>query len=256
MLSLVALAMVSAAAFGQRKYTTDFPAGKKVLSITVTSADLKVTTHSGSNIEVIATGDDWEDPRDDERAEGLKLISAVGEDNTEIGMYELREDGMVSLTQLGNRSRSYEVRVPKETSLILNESTWQGDGFVVEGVSGEVEVTTKNGDIVLRNVTGPIVANAMNGDIDVIFASVSQSNPTSINATNGAIDITFPTATKAELKISTMNGEIFSNLDMAMERKENELSMIGGSSIKGTLNGGGVRMDLRAMNGDIYLRKK
>jgi hypothetical protein len=68
---------------------------------------------------------------------------------------------------------------------------------------------------------------------------------------SGFIDLAFPAEDKADFKISTITGTIYSNIDMRADGK----SRSGGSDISSAYNGGGKAVDLKTISGDIYLRK-
>ena len=241
-------------AAAQQEYRTEFPDRQnKVLALTITNGEVTVKTHSEDNVLIRIKGERWNDPSTSERAQGLQMISAEGQDNTQVGLYEVKEGGVLSLTQLGRMDREFEVFVPKSASVRLIESGWYGSGdFKVEGVGGEVEIEAKNGDVMLREVTGPLVIDALNGDVDIIFSSVNQSQPMSVNATNGAIDVTFPAAAKGEIHMRALNGEVFTDLNLEVSNRDNGY----GTNMTGKLNGGGVKIDLSALNGNIFLRKR
>jgi len=252
MMTAALAALVSGSVWAQKTYTATFPnSSNRVLSLAMNNGDVEVSTHDRDDV-VIMLGD-WEDPREDERAQGLKMISSYGEDNTSIGLYEVKEGDVLSFTQLGKKDQTFEILVPKDASVRLKENGWTGSSdFVILGVGGEIEVEAKNGDVVMKDISGPIVVTAQNGDVDVVFSEVSQKGPMSVNAQNGAIDITFPASTKSDLKLRSYNGEIFTDLDIKISTTDSGW----GSSIDGTLNGGGVSIDLNAMNDNIFLRKK
>jgi hypothetical protein len=103
--------------------------------------------------------------------------------------------------------------------------------------------------------------HTINGDIKTEFNRLNQESPSSITSINGDLEILVPSATKADLKMGTMHGEIYTDCDIEFEKKEKENDsdwvMIGGhSNNKGKLNGGGVELTLNSINGSIYLRKK
>jgi hypothetical protein len=129
----------------------------------------------------------------------------------------------------------------------------------VQSFSGELEIKTMTDGISLKDVTGPLTVNSMSGPITIVFSSVSQSAPITITSYSAEIDITMPSSTKANLKMSSMNGDIYTDFDIEFnEEKDNKgLRYIGGgSNISGTVNGGGVDIMLKALSDNIYLRKK
>ncbi len=84
---------------------------------------------------------------------------------------------------------------------------------------------------------------------------------------NGNIDLTLPEDTKADLKMRTENGDVYTDFDVKM-RPLNEPPAAddqrdrGGRyraqitrNTFGSINGGGPEYDLRTFNGQIYVRK-
>ena len=137
-------------------------------------------------------------------------------------------------------------------------SPFADDKLEVEDFGGELEISTLNSDVALMKITGPVVLDMVNGNIDLVFSSVNQNSPMSIKTINGDIDISFPSNAKAGLEMSSLHGDIYTDLDIKVNReKEEGLKFIGGmSNIDGTLNGGGVEMSISTINGNIYLRSK
>lgn len=84
---------------------------------------------------------------------------------------------------------------------------------------------------------------------------------------NGDVDITLPPATKANLKMRTDNGEIRSDFEIQLRpispptvedsrnRGAGNLRIQTGKTTNGTINGGGPDVDLRTLNGNVYIRK-
>jgi DUF4097 and DUF4098 domain-containing protein YvlB len=93
--------------------------------------------------------------------------------------------------------------------------------------------------------------------MEMFMDELSQMGPTSISLVSGFIDITMPDDSPADLYLSSISGEIYTNLDVEImgNNKENMQRLGGGRNIRGTLNGGGVEVNLKTISGDIYLRK-
>ena len=217
--------------------------------------EVEFVGHSGSGVIIQASAADKEDS---ERAEGLKLINGLGlEDNTGLGL-NISKDGEANVIQeLSSRnSRGYIIQVPKGVTIVYEHSSSHGDDVVFKNILGEIESTTNHNDVLLENVTGPITINTVNGDIDGSFTNVNQANPISIVSSHGDIDIGIPENTKANLKIDTSWGEIYSDLNIAVNREEGNMKSYGGNNVVGTLNGGGVSFQVKSTHGSIYLRKK
>jgi hypothetical protein len=197
-----------------------------------------------------------------DRADGLKSLYGSGaEDNTNIGLEVTTIGNTIEIIGASKQAEDahYTFKVPKGINVKVDyRSPYASDDIKVRNFSSELEVNMLNPDIKLDNVTGPVILNLTNGDVEIDFGTVNQNSPISINATNGIIDITLPANTPANISMSTINGEIFTNFDLDFAKKEKSgLSYIGGGQkIKGKINGGGVDIKLVTINDNIYLRKK
>lgn len=105
-------------------------------------------------------------------------------------------------------------------------------GFTVYVPAGvDLSVETINGNITITGPVGAVRAHTISGFVDM---SVKPDS-------------------KADLKFSTISGNMYSNLNLDIEGKHN-LPKVGGN-VTTTLNGGGRSIDLETISGDIYLRK-
>jgi DUF4097 and DUF4098 domain-containing protein YvlB len=139
------------------------------------------------------------------------------------------------------------------------------DGEVtVENVTGELEVNNVNDKITLTNISGSVVANTVNGDVNVTFKSVDPKASMAFSTLNGDVNVTLPADTKANLKLKSDNGDVFSDFDIDIDKtpskvdKTNEPGMYKIKKddwVYGKINGGGPEMMMKNMQGDIYVKK-
>jgi hypothetical protein len=198
-----------------------------------------------------------------EKAEGLKPLLSGGVDNSGIGLNVDKSGGVLKITSGSRESEdaNYTFLVPGKVAVKVDLSDpWAYDDLLVEDFGGELEIEALNPDIELTNITGPVTLHAINGNLDLTFDNVNQESPTSISAINGDINFIIPGSTSASFSLSTIHGEIYTDLDINVEQDEDEdedLHYVGGHrDVNGTLNGGGVEINLNAINGNIYIRKK
>lgn len=92
----------------------------------------------------------------------------------------------------------------------------------------------------LKTISGQVEIKGTTGKMDV-------------NSISGFIDYAAPTACKAKIKISTITGNVYSNLKFD-EQKDREMKWVG-SDYNLVLNGGGPEIALKTISGDIFLRK-
>jgi hypothetical protein len=92
----------------------------------------------------------------------------------------------------------------------------------------------------LKTISGQVEIKGTTGKMDV-------------NSISGFIDYSAPSACKAKIKISTITGNVYSNLKFD-EQKDKEMKWVG-SDYNLVLNGGGPEIALKTISGDIFLRK-
>ncbi|MEM1258687.1 MAG: DUF4097 family beta strand repeat-containing protein [Bacteroidota bacterium] len=189
-----------------------------------------------------------------EKAKGLRLVGVGGTVNTNVGFNVVEEGNALIVTNL-RKNESAKIYLPKNQKVAVT-STWNGN-ISIDGFSDEIEATCElNGGMKLNNISGPLTASSLNGEIDVIFDTISQDSPTSLNTTNGAIDVSLSGNTSADISMSSWNGDMYSNFDIKSSSDKDGLKKVSSRRTNGTINGGGVSITLKSTNGNIYLRKK
>ena len=192
---------------------------------------------------------------------GMKRLSG-----STSGLEVEEEDNVVQIsTQSWKAATDLVIQVPVASSLEIQSSM---DGaVVVEGVNGEIDINNINGPVTLRSVSGNTLVHTVNGDIDVVLARVAADKPLSFSTMNGDIDVTLPGDVKANLKMKTEQGEVYSDFDIDMTRQparseasekteQGKYRITFDKSLYGVINGGGQEMGFNTFSGDIYIRKK
>jgi DUF4097 and DUF4098 domain-containing protein YvlB len=172
------------------------------------------------------------------------------------------ENNVVTVRMQHSQSPALIISVPPDTSLKLH--TMYGE-IAVEGVKGELDVDSMNGQITLANVSGSVLANTMNGAMKITMDSVDPGKPLSFSSMNGTIDVTLPADFKANVKLRTDRGKIYSDFDFKLgpgaitqqnDTADGKFKVKMDRTITGAINGGGTEATFKTYNGTIYLRKK
>mgnify|MGYP001107434294 CR=1 FL=1 len=219
------------------------------------NTEVSIEGHNGNELIINASG--YEAPP--KRADGLRPLYSGGTDNSGIGLSINEENDQVTILKVGRNDVDYNFKIPKSTTVVIEEVNYAGGDIEIKNLSGEIEIKTTNSDVVMEDVSGPIVANSVSGDIDVMFSTVNQQKPTSITIVSGDVDITLPSQTAANLNLGSVSGEVYTNFDIALDQEqEGEVGLVRmsmGRPIEGTINNGGVDMQVKTVSGNIYLRK-
>ncbi|MCF8369486.1 MAG: DUF4097 domain-containing protein [Bacteroidales bacterium] len=141
----------------------------------------------------------------------------------------------------------------------VNASTSCGN-VKVNNIKGDVDLQTTKGDIKMTVVTGNIIAGTSEGDIRFDECEGSIAGRTSIGDIKGDLE-----KLTGRLKLVTRSGDIDANIpagvgmDMKLKGKEmtvpnlDKAAKITENQIYGTINGGGIPVELSTQNGNVKL---
>ncbi|GAB3781154.1 hypothetical protein GCM10028818_34680 [Spirosoma horti] len=238
-----------------QEYKTKLANAKdRKVTIEMDATSLKIEGHNSDDVIILASSG-YEAPP--ERAKGLKPIYNTNVDNSGIGLAVTTENGGLRIEKATRKQIKYTIKLPRKVALLYQEVNWQGSNVSITNMDGDLEIKTNNASIDLNNVTGPIVANTINGEVKIVYSTLSQEKPTAISTINGPVDITLPANAKANLKLRSINGEMYTDFDLGVKTSKDGMSKVGGGhDIDGTTNGGGVEMQLKTISSNIYIRKQ
>ena len=235
------------------------PGRPGTVRVTLTNGNGGITIHGENRRDVSVESQSLESRvernRDGARTDGLKRLTVppgfqVTEQNNEM---------TIAATNGG-----IDLRVPSKTTLRVNSTNSRA--VEIADIEGEVEVMATNSSVTLTNIRGSVVANATNGKVTATLASVTPGKAMAFTSMNGSIDVTIPPSTKANLKLQTEHGDVYSDFDVQLrpsappkiddsQRRNGRLQVDVNRTVSGTINGGGPDFELRTFNANIYLRK-
>jgi len=213
---------------------------------------------NGGGIIVLGRGRGRGEGRSDTDTTGLRRL-------TQPGGFSIEENAnQISLSSGSlNRGIDFTIEMPSRANLKL--STLNEGAIVVENIDGDIEVNNMNESVTLTNVGGSVVANAHNGKLKVVMTRISPDRAMAFTTFNGTVDVTLPSTVKANLKLRSDHGEIFTDFDVqtrpastsspSQRGPDGRIHIDVNQSIQGTVNGGGPEFELRSFNGNIYVRK-
>jgi hypothetical protein len=232
------------------------------LKVSLVSGSITVKGYSGDEVIVTATtrGRRSSNRRGSKSKEGLKRIAV---NSLEFSAEEY--DNAVIVRSRVSKTVDFEIQVPKNFSLNLRATN--NGKIYVENVNGVMDISNTNGPITLVDISGSVSADALNRDIKVTFVEVTPDAPMAFSSLNGDIDITFPKDLKADIKVKSDRGEIFT--DFELKEKPSKAKITQGTSergntyrvkvekwIVGSINGGGPEILFKNFNGDVIIRSR
>lgn len=270
-LATVILAMfLGALAFTQEsspdKATVPFsnPSKPGMVEANVYSGSITVKGYEGKEVIVEArlrgkvVSEEKKEPS--EKAAGMKLIQVAATGLT----VEEKNNVMEISAESYKNTVDLAIQVPHATSLKLG--SYRNGEIVVENVSGEIEVENYQGPIKVTGVSGAVVANTYNGNVTVTLTKVAPDKPMSFSTWRGDIDVTLPADVKANVKMKSERGDIYSDFEVKIlpapqkdvekaRKEEGKYKISFGRYIYGKINGGGPEFQFNNYSGDIFIRR-
>jgi hypothetical protein len=170
-------------------------------------------------------------------------------------IYPARDGQPANVCEPGGGSRNssasditvdFHVEVP--AGVHFTSRTVSGD-ISAAGLSGDVRVTTVSGDVDVQT-SGTATASTVNGSIDVNMGRAEWRDRAAFSTVNGNIRLSVAGELDAELRASTVNGEIQSTFPIVVEARHNM------RNVTQTLGRGGPELRLSTVNGSIELRRR
>ena len=247
------------------------PSRPGTLKVRLVQGALTVRTTSGREVIVDASGELAQrlerDKNPPSRADGLRRLSQPS------GLTIEEEANVISITARPNDDGRLDVQVPARTNLQL--SLVNGGDLVIERVEGDIEANNVNGSIKLTDVAGSVVAHSVNGGVVATIRQVAAQKAMAFTSLNGEVDVTLPASLKANLKLRSDQGDVYTDFDVVTtsspppvsttppgrdrgrdnDAAKGKYRLRVDRSIYGTVNGGGPEIELRTFNGDVFLRK-
>jgi DUF4097 and DUF4098 domain-containing protein YvlB len=236
------------------------PSGPKTVKVHILNGAVTVKGYSGNEVVVEARGRG-------SRSNSVSPSGGMHRIETRGSGLQVEEDNNVVEITTGamNRTSDLVIQVPSQVSLRVG--TTNNGGIEIENVVGDIDAQALNGPVTIRNVSGAVVAHSLNGKVVVTLDQITAGKPMSFSTLNGDIDVTLPASTKANVKMKTDNGDIYTDFDIVISAANNKPDVeTGGSKGKyrvrfdhgtyGAINGGGPEFQFTTLNGRIYIRKK
>ena len=169
----------------------------------------------------------------------------------------------VTISGTAGKAVNLVIKVP------MNEGNFKfgtvnGGNVSANNLNGELEVSNVNGGIKLTNISGSVVANTVNGNVIVTFKSIDPKAAMAYSTLNGNVDVTFPASLKANVKLKSDRGDVFTDFDVATDMHKPEVSKSDGKGmyslkiddwVYGKINGGGPQLLMKTTFGNLYIRK-
>ncbi len=229
----------------------------RVVKASVTNGSITVNTYDGKDVIVETKPSARTSSRAPQTYQGLRRLDLPR------GLSVEEEDNVITVRTSTPDAGNVVITVPPDTSLQLRSVH---GGITVDGVHGDIEADSTHAGVTLNNVAGTVLASSTHGDVKVSMVRVDPGKPLSFSSVHGDLDVTLPADVKATVKMSSVQGAIYSDFEIRMGGgqpiTEKSNSPDGAFRVRidraiyGTINGGGAELSFHTVHGKILLRKK
>jgi DUF4097 and DUF4098 domain-containing protein YvlB len=243
------------------------PSKPGFIEASVYNGSLIVRGYEGKEVIIEAkvreklVSEEKEDEKENEKARGMRRI--VGASGTGLEVEEEENVMDISVSSM-KQTVDLTLQVPFNTSMEIG--SYNNGEVVIENITGEIEANNYNGKVTLTRISGSVVAHTYNGEVTVSFTKINPDKPMSFSTWNGDVDVTFPATVKADVKLRSEMGDVYSDFDIRLKQApqkavEDEREEGGGykisfeKAIYGAINGGGPEFQFKTYHGDIFIRK-
>ena len=145
------------------------------------------------------------------RADGLRRL------DSEVTYSASEKDNLITIELGGeipipeNTDAAISITAPRTTSVVVQNS--MGGDVTVKNLAGDAEIRCLNGEVKLEQVSGAALVETMNGEIHATFTKVAEGKPLSFTSMNGEVEVRVPADTKANVRLRTQNGAVYTDFD-------------------------------------------
>jgi DUF4097 and DUF4098 domain-containing protein YvlB len=241
---------------GDFRWDKALAAGNEV-SIHNINGNITVIPSTSGKVEVVGTkrgSGDLERVRAEVKETSRGVVICVLDNNADS---YCDERGMHSDSRNSDRNRgdhtwndvsmNLEVAIP--SNLQVSASSVSGD-VSITGASGDVRANSVSGDLKLDRLrASSVVANSVSGDVEVSIQEFTGKGDLVFHTVSGDVTLDLPRQLDADLSMTTVSGGI--NSDYALTLGNGRVNR---RNIEARIGGGGRRLDLTTVSGDVKLR--
>jgi predicted membrane protein len=149
------------------------------------------------------------------------------------------------------RMVDFTVRVPAGVRFAGRSVT--GD-VRAQGLRGAVRANTVSGEVDVQT-SEDAEASTVSGDVRVAMGRLPRSGSLRFNTVSGSVRLVLPSDAGAELRVSTLSGDVDSDFELRMGASEGRRSswVRVGHDIRATIGRGGPEIEIRTVSGDVEL---
>ncbi len=218
--------------------------------ISVSNINGSITVEAWDRNEIKLEAVKTADSRESLSMVDVKVDAKIDSFNVETDYRNWNNDGRNNNWRNG-RSIRVEFRLTVPRGAYLDEIETVNGSVTVSNMSNYTKISAVNGGVRAVNLRGTADLSTVNGKTEAEFESLQTTDKINLETVNGTVVLTLPSDINATVKASTVNGRI--NNDFSLPVKKGKYV---GRDLYGRIGGGGVQIQLEAVNGTLSIKRK
>jgi DUF4097 and DUF4098 domain-containing protein YvlB len=205
------------------------------------NGDVTIEGWDKNSIEIVAV----KSAGDKEDLDDLKIESRKDGDEVVVHVRYPHENNFWNHGHEGPQV-DFTIHAPFGTE--INKVEFVNGDVEINGVSGDVQASSVNGQVTGTKLGGDVNLSTVNGEVELVATSAIKS--IRLNSVNGDIKLMLPKKFDARIEAGTLHGDI-----VAIDGLDVDATSFTGSSMKGVIGKGTMKVDLNTVNGSIRIRR-
>jgi DUF4097 and DUF4098 domain-containing protein YvlB len=216
--------------------------GHPTLSLKNVNGNLVIEGWDQKRIEVSAV----KMARNQEILDELKVHSEMNNNHLRIEVkYDFDEDDYNDDGHGNYAAVNFTIKVPRGTE-VSDVALVNGD-IDISNVDADAEVASVNGDVSGQDLGGRVTLATVNGEVALVANSGIKA--ITLNSVNGDVRLTLPKKFDASIDAGTVHG------DITAEGMDVDVTKFSGTSMRGTIGKGTLKVNLTTVNGSIKIKR-
>lgn len=196
------------------------------------------------HVKIEADTDGWSDSSPEEQLDNVKIRYNASENSVRI---QSKYDKVSSF--FGSETRAlvhYKIKMPKTAELEIDDYKSETR---IENLQADIKMETYKGRVDILGLTGGIDLETYKGDAVIDFTELK--NDCKFDTYKGSVELNLDSNSKFDLDVDLgKRGDFDCDFDYSINGRKHH------DEVRGSVNGGGPRLEFETYKGDLRIRKK
>lgn len=153
--------------------------------------------------------------------------------------------------ELGGENLSVDITLKVPRTAVLDAIETVNGSVTASNFVTQTKISVVNGDVKATNLRGSAHISTVNGRLNADFDELDPNGTISLETVNGTANLSIPSDANATIRANSLNGQIANDFGLTVRKGQYV-----GRDLNGRVGGGGVRIKLSSVNGDLSVKRR